>query len=101
MWRAVQNDVAEDLDESLHIFCSGQSIIVSGTILRLRDNERQGRTCTIERIDKAECFEPEEQSFVTEESFHFLCEVRVVDCFVYVLSPKPTSIGQVRGDVFF
>jgi hypothetical protein len=36
MWRAVQNDVAEDLDESLHIFCSGQSIIVSGTILRLR-----------------------------------------------------------------
>jgi len=64
---AVQDEAAEDLDESLHVHCSGRGIFESGMTLQPFGNKRKGRDCATERIDKAEYLKPEKQSLMVEE----------------------------------
>jgi hypothetical protein len=67
MRRAVQNHAAKDLNESLYIHCGGPQIFVSGMALQPLGNEWKHSNCTTDCIEKAEYFNPEQQSLVIEE----------------------------------
>jgi hypothetical protein len=63
----VQDDAGEELDESLHVHCSGRDIFESSLTLQPLANKGKGGDCAAERIHKAEYLQPEEQSLMFKE----------------------------------
>jgi hypothetical protein len=64
---AVQDDAGEDLDESRPVHGSRRGIFESTLTFQPLGNERKGGDSATERIHKAECLKPEEQSLMLKE----------------------------------